>query len=77
MRRIEDAGSGVETPDVNFRFLPCLVAGLAYYIAQKDPELMSRVPMLQTEYERQFDLAAQEDREKATLSLVPRIYGVR
>jgi len=77
MRRIEDAGSGVETPDVNFRFLPCLVAGLAYYIAQKDPELMSRFPMLQTEYERQFDLAAQEDREKATLSLVPRIYGVR
>jgi hypothetical protein len=77
MRRIEDAGAGVQTPDVNFRFLPCLVAGLAYYIAQKDPELMSRVPMLQTEYERQFDLAAQEDREKATLSLVPRIYGVR
>jgi hypothetical protein len=60
MRRIQDAGSGVETPDVNFRFLPCLVAGLAYYIAQKDPELAPRVPMLQTEYERQFDLAAQE-----------------
>ncbi len=77
MRRIEDAGSGVETPDVNFRFLPCLVAGLAYYIAQKDPELAPRVPMLQTEYERQFDLAAQEDREKASISLVPRMYGVR
>ena len=77
MRRIEDAGAGVQTPDVNFRFLPCLVAGLAYYIAQKDPELAPRIEMLQTEYERQFDLAAQEDREKATLSLVPRIYGVR
>jgi hypothetical protein len=77
MRRIEDAGSGVQTADVNFRFLPCLVAGLAYYIAQKDPELAPRIEMLQTEYERQFDLAAQEDREKATLSLVPRIYGVR
>lgn len=77
MRRIEDAGSGVQTPDINFRFLPCLVAGLAYYIAQKDPELMPRIPMLQAEYERQFDLASQEDREKATLSLVPRIYGVR
>ena len=77
MRRIQDAGSGVETPDVNFRFLPCLVAGLAYYIAQKDPELAPRVPMLQTEYERQFDLAAQEDREKASISLVPRMYGVR
>ena len=77
MRRIEDAGSGIQTADVNFRFLPCLVAGLAYYIAQKDPELMPRIPMLQTEYERQFDLAAQEDREKAALSLVPRVYGVR
>jgi len=77
MRRIEDAGSGVQTADVNFRFLPCLVAGLAYYIAQKDPELMPRIPMLQAEYERQFELAAGEDREKATLSLVPRIYGPR
>lgn len=76
MRRIEDAGTGTNTADVNFRFLPCLVAGLAYYIAQKEPELMARVQMLQAEYERQFDLAAQEDREKASLSLVPRVYGV-
>jgi hypothetical protein len=77
MRRIQDAGAGAQTADVNFRFLPCLVAGLAYYIAQKDPELMPRIPMLQTEYERQFELAAGEDREKATLSLVPRIASVR
>ena len=67
MRRIEDAGTGVNTADVNFRFLPCLVAGLAYYISQKDPQLADRIPMLQAEYERQFDLAAQEDREKASL----------
>jgi hypothetical protein len=73
MRRIEDAGAGIETSDVNFRFLPCLVAGLAYYIAQKDTELAPRIPMLQTEYERQFDLAAQEDREKASIRLVPRM----
>jgi len=77
MRRIEDAGTGVNTADVNFRFLPCLVAGLAYYISQKDPDLAERIPMLQAEYERQFDLAAQEDREKASISLVPRMYGVR
>ena len=77
MRRIQDAGAGVQTPDINFRFLPCLVAGLAYYIAQKDPELMPRIPMLQAEYERQFELAAGEDREKASLSLAPRIFGVR
>jgi hypothetical protein len=77
MRRIQDAGTGVNTADVSFRFLPCLVAGLAYYIAQKDPDLMPRIPMLQGEYERQFELAAGEDREKATITLVPRIHGVR
>jgi len=73
MRRIEDAGSGVETADVNFRFLPCLVAGLAYYIAMKVPELAERVQMLKADYDEQFNLAAGEDREKATLRLVPRI----
>lgn len=77
MRRIQDAGAGVQTPDVNFRFLPCLVAGLAYYIAQKVPELMPRVQMLQAEYERQFELASQEDREKAPVRWVPRMYYTR
>jgi hypothetical protein len=73
MRRIQDAGAGVQTPDMNFRFFPALVAGLAYYIAQKDPDLMPRIPMLQTEYERQFELAAGEDREKAAVRFVPRV----
>jgi hypothetical protein len=73
MRRIEDAGSGAQTPDINFRFYPALVAGLAYYIALKVPELMPRVQMLQMEYERLFDLAASEDREKAPVRFVPRI----
>ena len=45
IRRIQDAGSGVQTADMNYRFLPCLVAGLAYNIALKVPELMDRVPM--------------------------------
>ena len=45
MRRIEDAGSGVQTADMNFRFFPVLVAGLAYYIAMKDPDLAERIPM--------------------------------
>ena len=48
MRRIEDAGNGVETSDMTFRFLPCLVAGLAYHIAMKVPELTERVTMLKT-----------------------------
>jgi len=76
MRRIEDAGSGIQTADVNFRFLPPLVAGLAYYVAMKDPELADRLPMLKAAYEESYDLAAGEDREKASLSLVPRMDSV-
>tara|TARA_Y100001951_G_C11241765_1_gene240947 strand:+ start:265 stop:969 length:705 start_codon:yes stop_codon:yes gene_type:complete len=77
MRRIEDAGSGVQTPDMNFRFLPALMAGLAYNIAMKMPELEARLPMLKEVYDEEFNLAAAEDREKATIRLVPRIYGPR
>ena len=73
MRRIEDAGSGVQTADMNFRFFPCLVAGLAYYIAMKLPEMIDRVPMLKAVYDEQFELAAGEDREKTSARFVPRI----
>lgn len=72
MRRVQNAGSGIQTADMNFRFLPCLVAGLAYYIAMKVPELVQRVPMLKEAYEEQFNLAAGEDREKAAIRFVPR-----
>lgn len=73
LRRVQDAGNGVETADMNFRFLPCLVAGLAYHIAVKTPELMERVPMLKQIYEEQFSLAAAEDREKTSSRYVPMI----
>ena len=72
LRRIDDAGSGVQTADVNFRFLPALTAGLAYHIAMKVPELQPRVDMLKAAYMEQFDLAAGEDREKAPVRFVPR-----
>lgn len=72
MRRIQDAGSGIQTPDTNFRFLPALTAGLAYHIAMKVPELAPRVPMLKEAYDEQFNLAAGEDREKAAVRFVPR-----
>jgi hypothetical protein len=72
MRRIQDAGSGVQTQDMNFRFLPCVAAGLAYYIAMKQPELVNRLQMLKGVYDEQFNLAAGEDHEKATMRLVPR-----
>ena len=72
MRRIQDAGSGIQIADMNFRFLPCVVAGLAYYIAMKVPELISRMDMLKQAYDEQFNLAAGEDHEKAPLRFVPR-----
>jgi hypothetical protein len=76
MRRVQDAGSGVQTPDMNFRFYPCLVAGLAYYIALKVPALAERVQLLKQVYEEQFQLAAGEDREKTPARFVPRAMRV-
>jgi hypothetical protein len=73
MRRVEDAGSGVETADMSFRFLPALVAGLAYHIAMKVPELVERIDMLKTAYNEQYNLAAGEDREKTSEHFVPRV----
>ena len=72
LRRVQDAGAGVNTADMNFRFLPCLVAGLAYHIAVKVPELMPRVEMLKMMYNETFEIAAGEDREKAAVRFVPR-----
>jgi hypothetical protein len=72
LRRVQDAGAGVETADMNFRFLPCLVAGLAYHIAIKVPELMPRIDMLKQMYMEAFEIAAGEDREKAPVRFVPR-----
>ena len=72
LRRVQDAGAGVETADMNFRFLPCLVAGLAYHIAVKVPELMPRIQMLKQIYDETFEIAAGEDREKAAVRFVPR-----
>jgi hypothetical protein len=72
LRRIDDAGSGIQTQDVNFRFYPAMAAGLAYHIAMKVPELAGRVEMLKAAYDEQFNLAAGEDREKAAIRFVPR-----
>jgi hypothetical protein len=72
LRRVQDAGAGVETADMNFRFLPCLVAGLAYHIAIKTPDLMPRIQMLKQIYDETFEIAAGEDREKAPARFVPR-----
>ena len=72
LRRVQDAGAGAETADMNFRFLPALVSGLAYHIAVKVPEMMPRVEMLKRMYDETFEIAAGEDREKAAVRFVPR-----
>jgi hypothetical protein len=72
LRRTQDAGGGVNIMDVPFRFIPCMAAGLSYYIAGKVPTGMERLPMLKAQYDEAWELAAYEDHEKAALRLVPR-----
>jgi len=67
--RMDDADSSTNTLDVPFRFYPCLAAGLAYYIALK--KAPQRVQILKAVYEEEFERAASEDRDRATLSLTP------
>lgn len=73
LKGIDGLASGIGA-DVNMvppRFVPALVAGLAYYIAMKKPEVMDRVLPLKQLYEEQFDLAAMEDRDRSSVSFVP------
>jgi len=76
MRRIDDAGGGVNTMDVPFRFLPCMVAGLAYYLALKVPNGAQRLEILKSQYDEAWEYAATEDREKAADRFVPRQYFI-
>ena len=72
LRRIHDAGNGVNTQDIPFRFLPCLIAGLSYYMALKIPGADARLQILKQQYDEAWQLAADEDREKAAIRFVPR-----
>jgi len=73
LRRIQDAGNGLTVEDIPFRFIPCMVAGLAAYLAMKLPNVSpDRIAMLRADYEAAFQLAADEDREKASVRFVPR-----
>ena len=72
LRRTQDAGGGVNIMDVPFRFVPCMAAGLSYYIAGKIPSGMERLPMLKQQYDEAWQLASDEDREKASIRFVPR-----
>ena len=72
MKRIQDAGTGVNVQDAPFRFLPAMVAGLAYYLSMKVPNGMERMGVLKQQYDEAWQLASDEDRERASLRLVPR-----
>ena len=72
MRRLQDAGNGTTEQDIPFRLLPCMVAGLAFYLGQKIPEAQPRLQFLKAEYEEQWLMASTEDREKAPVRFVPR-----
>ena len=72
LRRMLDPGTGVNGQDVPFRFLPCMVAGLAYMLSLKIPGAAERTALLKAEYNEAWDLAAGEDREKAAVRFVPR-----
>ena len=73
LRRLQDAGNGTNIQDIPFRLIPCLVAGLAFYVASKRVDIPAeRVLFLKSEYEQQWLLASQEDREKAADRFVPR-----
>jgi len=72
IQRVEDTGSPASNnADVPARFLPCMVAGLAYHVSVKKPESADRTMLLKQEYEEQWNLAADADREKASLYIVP------
>jgi hypothetical protein len=77
MRRIQDAGAGgTKTMDVPFRFVPCLAAGLAYYIALKVPEGLARLDVLKAQYDEAWNNAANEDQDRAAVRFVPRQYFI-
>jgi hypothetical protein len=71
IRRIQDAGDYTNTTDVNFRFLPCLTAGLAYYLSVKFAP--DRTMGLKQMYDEEWARAAAEDRETARISFVPQL----
>ena len=72
LRRLQEAGNGVNGQDIPFRFLPCMVAGLAYMLSMKLPGAEARAQMLKAEYDQQWALAAEEDRDKSPIRFVPR-----
>ena len=75
VRRIEDADTLTNTTDMPFRFYPCMVAGLAYYLAMK--RAPDRIQLLKSVYEEEFQRASDEDEDRTPLKLQPSIQYLR
>ena len=70
--RMKDSGAYTNNSEIPFRFLPCLTAGLAYYIAMK--KVPDRIQLLKQIYEDEFQRAAAQDGERTSLFLTPKTY---
>lgn len=78
LRRMDDAGAYTNTADMPFRFLPAFISGLAFMVAaKKQPDNINLLSRLKQEYAEDWERASTEDREKATLSIVPRSSSYR
>jgi len=76
IQRVEDSGSPASNNvDIPSRFIPCMAAGLAYYISVKRPEASDRAPLLKQIYDEQWELAADADRDKSSFYMVPGGYS--
>jgi hypothetical protein len=65
------SGIGSDMTSIPPRFVPALVAGLAYYTAMKKPEAMDRIIPLKQLYDEQFEMAASEDRDRSSVMFTP------
>lgn len=72
LRRMFDVGNGINGQDIPYRFLPCMVAGLAFMLSMKLPGAEARTQMLKADYDEYWARAAEEDRDKSPVRFVPR-----
>lgn len=77
LRRMVDAGNGVNVEEIPFRFIEPMIAGLAYRLAMKLPGGLERLQFLKAQYDEAWEMASGEDREKAPDRLVPRMITYR
>ncbi len=74
VKYFQDVSRSSQTADISRRFYPCLTAGTAYFMSMKRPGVdMGRIQMLKTEYEERLVRAQEEDKERASLYLTPRL----